>query len=257
MPKDIYSLGATLYAALTGMIPEDGLARAMDNATLTPLRKRNPRVTRRLSLAIEKAMSVDPADRYQTAGDFKKALLGAKARTERPTGDFTVAPPPIGSRILPEAATEDMAEAKPKANNTPLPVFAPEEQKPFVPPSKRRRRNPIGLTLLFILMIAAAGVFFLYPNNLYASVRDTLSSQSLLPALRAVLPLPFSNPTATATDAPTATSIPPTATSLPTATATLAPTSMPTATAVVAVPLGGAQGRSPLHPTAPGSPRSI
>ena len=29
---DIYSLGATLYAALTSIIPEDGLARAMDNA---------------------------------------------------------------------------------------------------------------------------------------------------------------------------------------------------------------------------------
>ena len=40
---DVYSLGATLYAALTGMIPEDGLARAMDNAQLTPLRKRNPK----------------------------------------------------------------------------------------------------------------------------------------------------------------------------------------------------------------------
>lgn len=33
---DVYSLGATLYAALTGIIPEDGLARAMDNAELTP-----------------------------------------------------------------------------------------------------------------------------------------------------------------------------------------------------------------------------
>ena len=36
---DIYSLGATLYAALTGVIPEDGLARAMDNIRLTPVRQ--------------------------------------------------------------------------------------------------------------------------------------------------------------------------------------------------------------------------
>ena len=70
---DIYSLGATLYAALSGIIPEDGLARAMDNAELTPLRRRTSRVSRRRSTVIEKAMAVDPADRYQTAEDFKKA----------------------------------------------------------------------------------------------------------------------------------------------------------------------------------------
>src|SRR3990172_3583844 len=70
---DVYSLGATLYAALTGIIPEDGLARAMENAQLTPLRKRNPNVSRRLASVIEKAMEVDPGDRFQSADEFKTA----------------------------------------------------------------------------------------------------------------------------------------------------------------------------------------
>ena len=64
---DIYSLGATLYAALTGVIPEESLARAMDNLELTPLRKRNPKVARKLAAAIEKAMAVQPEDRFQSA----------------------------------------------------------------------------------------------------------------------------------------------------------------------------------------------
>ena len=69
---DIYSLGATLYAGLTGVIPEDGLARAMDNAQLTPLRRRNPKVSRRVAAAIEKAMAVDPGDRFQTAEESQE-----------------------------------------------------------------------------------------------------------------------------------------------------------------------------------------
>ncbi|NOH04516.1 MAG: serine/threonine-protein kinase [Chloroflexi bacterium] len=80
---DIYSLGATLYAALTGVIPEDGLARAMDNAQLTPLRKRNTKVSRRMATSIEKAMAVDPIDRFQTAEEFKKALLASKSKTQQ------------------------------------------------------------------------------------------------------------------------------------------------------------------------------
>src|SRR5512136_248094 len=71
---DVYSLGATLYAALAGIIPEDGLARAMDNTQLTPLRKRNSKVSRRLASAIEKAMAVRPEERFQTAEEFKLAL---------------------------------------------------------------------------------------------------------------------------------------------------------------------------------------
>ena len=75
---DIYSLGATLYASLSGTIPEDGLARAMNNAQLTPLRQHNPKISDHLAAVIEHAMAVDPADRFQTAEDFGRALLGAK-----------------------------------------------------------------------------------------------------------------------------------------------------------------------------------
>src|SRR5512136_1448132 len=71
---DVYSLGATLYAALTGIIPEDALARAMDNVELTPLRKRNPKISRQLAQVVEKAMAVRPGDRFQTADEFRQAL---------------------------------------------------------------------------------------------------------------------------------------------------------------------------------------
>jgi len=239
---DVYSLGATLYAALSGMIPEDGLARAMDNAQLTPLRKRNPKVSRRLAAAIEKAMAVDPADRYQTAEDFKKALLSSKSRTERPTGEFTVTPPP-GIPNPPAEQTKARVDSRsgPAMPLTPVP---PQEQKPFVPPIKRRRGSPVWLLILFILIVACGGIFVLYQSDLPANLLGSLP-----------LILYPSTPTSTATELPTA--LPratatgnnsPTATPAPPATATPAPTntvvSAPTATLVnVPAPLGGGPGQ--------------
>jgi hypothetical protein len=94
--SDVYSLGATLYAALTNAIPEDGLARAMEQVDLTPVRKRNPKVSRRLAVAIERALAIHPEDRFQTAEDFKIALLQATSSTKaiKHAEEMTVPPPP-------------------------------------------------------------------------------------------------------------------------------------------------------------------
>ncbi|MFC1997172.1 protein kinase [Chloroflexota bacterium] len=91
--SDVFSLGATLYASLTGAIPEDSLARTMEQMELTPLRKRNPKVSRRLASAVEKALSVHPDDRFQSAEEFKAALLSARGITLRRFAEQGTLPP--------------------------------------------------------------------------------------------------------------------------------------------------------------------
>src|SRR5512147_1776225 len=129
---DIYSLGATLYAALSGIIPEDGLARAMDNTQLTPLRKRNSKVSRRLSAAIEKAMGIDPADRFQNAEEFKQALLGSKGKTQRLPSEYTVEPAPLDGteEARPDPIQQEVSEpaANQKSGNSK--EIAPEPELP-------------------------------------------------------------------------------------------------------------------------------
>jgi serine/threonine protein kinase/Tol biopolymer transport system component len=221
---DIYSLGATLYASLCGVIPEDGLARAMDNAQLTPLRKRSPKISRRLAIAIEKAMSIDPADRYQTAEEFKKALLVAKSKTQQSTGRYTVVPPPDVPAPPSEGASAEAEMPKPKPFTGPIPPPPIDEDKPFVPPNKKRKNRMMGawLGLLLIVLIGALfGAVYFNPALAPANIRG------LLPLIQ---PTSTSTPTKTATPliVPsltatwTATPLPPT----PTATFTLTPTSM-------------------------------
>jgi serine/threonine protein kinase/Tol biopolymer transport system component len=183
---DIYSLGATLYAAMTGIIPEDGLARAMDNVQLTPLRKHNPKVSRRLAAVIEKAMAVDPADRFQTPEEFKKALLASKSKTEQLTGNYIITPPPPDFAEIDSIHSANKAVEKiPAGKNNQL--LAAEDEKPFVPPRKKRKQQERRrrLTLIWFLLILIiggfAGVAFFAPDLLPPDLRTALPFLPVLP----------------------------------------------------------------------------
>jgi Tol biopolymer transport system component len=236
---DVYSLGATLYASLCGVIPEDGLARAMDNAQLTPLRKRNPKISKRLSQTIEKAMSVDPAERYQNADDFKRALLGSKSKTQRGAGDYIVAPPP------PEGEGGESGKDAPPRKTGPGIVPPPEqalEDQPFKPPKsqKRSRRGCFVFIALALLLTAAlVTAWFRLPSfpeqmNSLISLLIHTPTASVSPEAPTDAPLPSETAGAPVkvTFTPTFTLIPHTPTALPTLTPTLTFTPSPT-------PMGG------------------
>ncbi len=76
--SDVFSLGATLYTALTGYQPEDSLARTTGKAQLTPLRSYQPHVSTLTARAIEKALNLRFEDRWQSAQEFKSALVKAR-----------------------------------------------------------------------------------------------------------------------------------------------------------------------------------
>ena len=232
---DFYSLGATLYAALCGVIPEDGLARAMDNAQLTPLRKRNPKVSRRFAAAIEKAMAVDPSDRFQSAEDFKKALLGASSKTEQPPGGHMVAPPPADAFLPndPNVAVDTATAAKEKTPRPPVvgPVHpqSSTDDQPFVSPLKkqkereRKRRAALIRFFLLLVLLILGGVLYWAPGILPADVRGMIPF--LVPtstATPSVTPSPL--PTQTLTETPVSTF---------TSTSTVVPSSTPTVTATI------------------------
>lgn len=92
--SDIYSLGATLYAGLTGVIPEDGLSRLTGKEKLTPIRKIRTGVSERLASIIEKSLELESEKRFQTAQEFRSALLDAGNMTSIPAETNLLTPPP-------------------------------------------------------------------------------------------------------------------------------------------------------------------
>ena len=71
---DIYSLGATMYFALTGVQPVSAIDRITIDS-LNPPADLNASIEEYLSNAVMRAMSVQSENRYQYISDFKNAIL--------------------------------------------------------------------------------------------------------------------------------------------------------------------------------------
>lgn len=74
---DIYALGATCYALLTGKEPPESVYRLATNATLP----HPPGVSSHVANAILRAMALDPHHRFEDAAAFKKALHAPQSET--------------------------------------------------------------------------------------------------------------------------------------------------------------------------------
>ena len=80
--SDIYSLGVMLYEMVTGVVPYDGdtpfavIMKHISEPLPLPT-KVNPNIPESVERVILKAMSKDPEDRYQTAGEMARALRDA------------------------------------------------------------------------------------------------------------------------------------------------------------------------------------
>ncbi|MDX1438217.1 MAG: protein kinase, partial [Anaerolineales bacterium] len=227
--SDIYSLSATIYEALTGTVPEDALSRLMEQSRLTPVRILKPSISRKLAGVLERALEVRPEDRYQSAEEFKQALVNVtrgSARRRVVGGELTLQPPP-NYQDLDTAIPRLTPDSKNPSGEVPIPVsrelaFGEAAGAP-------RKRRTSGFFMLAVVMGLAIGVcggiYFFLPDVSSQAIAALFPSGSLGIAA-------LNSPTPTPEAARTATPGPPT--EVPTATPSLEPTRRATATPTLA-----------------------
>ncbi len=162
---DLYALGATLYNLLTGLEPLESVQR-IAGAQMKQTHQANPRVSPQVSQAIERAMRLEPNQRFQSTAEFKAALKE---------------PAPVVGTVFAKPQPEIYIRPAVQAAAKPVPVSSPPVSK------KRENQNKIGMWIgigtIVVLCLTAAiilGAWLMNDNQVAANATSDFQLQQTL-----------------------------------------------------------------------------
>jgi len=134
--SDLYSVGATLYECVTGNRPFLGdsffaIMQAHLELRPVPPIKLSPDIPAELSRIIEKALEKAPGNRFQTAEEFRKALLEVQSAVAQPAPGYRlVTPAPVPVYVAPSPAPVHSSQGLPARSAAESMQTAPAAEAP-------------------------------------------------------------------------------------------------------------------------------
>ncbi|OGO34615.1 MAG: hypothetical protein A2W35_06400 [Chloroflexi bacterium RBG_16_57_11] len=195
---DIYALGATLYTLLTGQVIHESVLRHIEDPVRPP-NQLNPALSDAVSLAIQRAIAIDPRQRWRNAAEFKAALHNQALPVTQPREEFN----------------DSQVES--------LPTVSSDDQNfpsDFVLPGAKLQTTPSGSTrslvlmtivaiLVFCFVAAIVGLYILDPFDWlsgFSSGREAVTSAAIAMQTAAAPPVSGGALDGTAHDTPVASS---------------------------------------------------
>jgi serine/threonine-protein kinase len=168
---DIYALGVVTYQFLSGRLPYEAqslteLALKQQREIPPPVHELNEKVTPQLAAAVDRALALDPRERYASAEEMRVALAEGARGVGPATSATRVAGPGTSATTVHRgtgAATAPGGVAQRLPRQPRAPRAAPPPVVPAPAPARGRapaRRGRAGRTfalLLFLVLLAGAG----------------------------------------------------------------------------------------------------
>jgi serine/threonine-protein kinase len=252
--SDLYSLGATLYVLLTGVVPPSATNMAA-GAQMPGVKRLNAGVPERYAKVIERALRLQAKDRYQSVDEMYLALFGRPLTTapvsRRTTGAPAAAPAtgrrpgwmPLligiglliaGSGLWYAFAANQTREEGANGQGAPSTGTVTPAQEEAVAPVDATPSPAATPAAISQLALADLGATLTAQAPLPSPTPVPAAATPMPPTSTPLPPAPtatFLPPTATATPLPpTPTPVPPTPTQIPPTATTPPPTPRPTST---------------------------
>jgi serine/threonine protein kinase len=175
--SDIYSLGVTLFQMLTGRCPynessvtEYEVYHQIVNSPLPRAKLFYPKVTERMQVIIDKATAKNPAERFQSCAEFKRAMQGQAMNSLANTTPNPLVKPYLGRTMHDENANAEITSNSPYTSKI----------------RRKRTANFIWLLVFVITLLSGGALVALNPFDW-----EVLRPYTLMPTPLFVNPEPI------------------------------------------------------------------